>query len=81
MKMTLDRIAAVFNIPPVAVEQAAIKTFGAENVKYGLAQYELAEIAPALIEIAESAIDRNRAHMKKWQDVRLKLKIYASPNC
>lgn len=78
MKMTASRIVKTLGVQYAVVENAIIRTFNAPHVRYG-EMYEIADLKPALMEVIEAQIDRNRAHLKKWEIVRDKLEAYAEP--
>lgn len=78
MKMTASNIARTLGVPYAAVDNAISRTFNAPHTRYG-EMYEVADIKPALMEVIETAIDRNRAHLEKWEIVRDKLEAYAEP--
>lgn len=76
MKMTASRIVKTFGVQYAVVENAIVKTFNAPHVRYG-EMYEIADLKPALMEVIETAIDRNRARVEKWENVKERLEAYA----
>jgi hypothetical protein len=76
MKMTASRIVKTLGVQYTVVENAIIRTFNAPHVRYG-EMYEIADLKPALMEVIEAQIDRNRARVEKWENVKEQLEAYA----
>ena len=76
MKMTASRIVKTLGVQYTVVENAIIRTFNAPHVRYGEI-YEIADLKPALMEVIEAQIDRNRARVEKWENVKEQLEAYA----
>lgn len=75
MKLTVGGIAKKFDMSYATVDWAVTKTFDKVHIRRG-EMYEVSDLKPALMEIAQTEIDKNFHRMMKWKATKRALESY-----